>query len=112
MGKLPNYLVKTGVMFKKNTKEDSCNTFELFVNILDIYDRLIYHNNMLSIKQITETPNIYHQKKQRLKHFAFGLEDKDINDMNETFDYFKCSKNSFFRKLETKINAENKINDN
>eukprot|EP01084_Bolivina_argentea_P309335 535052_1 len=35
-------VISTCVLFKKNTNDTNFNTFELFINFIDIYDRILY----------------------------------------------------------------------
>merc|ERR1711933_619931 len=105
-GKLPPELVKTCIIFKKNTNDTNFNIFELFINIMDIYDRILYHNRYGVTKPEQITGDI-----KRENHFASKLNEDDYAALNKTLFTFKDSKfNSFYPRLEnnkiTKINDE------
>eukprot|EP01084_Bolivina_argentea_P316210 548060_1 len=106
-------LIKTCVLFKTNTNDTNFNTFELFINMMDIYDRIIF-NSGNKIKPMHITGTEWKSLKNIKGHFAALLDEKDYLALNTTMVDFKHAKKaSFFPRLEF-ANGNNKmlINDN
>eukprot|EP01084_Bolivina_argentea_P316209 548058_1 len=107
-------LIKTCVLFKANTTNNyDFNTFDLFVPLCDIYDRIIF-NSGNKIKPMHITGTEWKSLKNIKGHFAALLDEKDYLALNTTMVDFKHAKKaSFFPRLEF-ANGNNKmlINDN
>eukprot|EP01083_Nonionella_stella_P224891 800113_1 len=106
-------LIKTCVLFKTNTNDTNFNTFELFINMIDIYDRIIFNSgNKIKPMHITGTER---KSLKNIKgHFAALLDEKDYLALNTTMVDFKHAKKaSFFPRLEfANGDKEMLINDN
>eukprot|EP01084_Bolivina_argentea_P270384 459746_1 len=99
------HLSKTCVLFKFNTNGNDFDAFELFVNVLDIYDRILYDNKY----RIIQTHRITNTKHKIKHHFADKLTKDDCVCLNKSIATFKEEKCSFFKRLKLNIKRKDKI---
>eukprot|EP01084_Bolivina_argentea_P316211 548063_1 len=101
-----NNLIETCILMDKNSN----NIFELFINIIDIYDRILFYKPKWKPFNITQSKS--YNKNEEKHHFASKLCEKGCILLNNTLNCLKDkNKNSFFPKLENINNNIIKIND-